>query len=30
VRIFIMNIAHRFDGGDGFYSMCVRYSLRVH
>lgn len=29
VRIFILKIAQRFDGGDGFCSVCMRCSLRV-
>jgi hypothetical protein len=29
VQIFILKITRRFDGGDGFYSMCMRYWLRV-
>jgi hypothetical protein len=27
--IFTLKIAQRFDGGDGFCSVCIRYSLRV-
>jgi hypothetical protein len=29
MQIFIVKIARRFDGGDGFYSVCMRYSLSV-
>jgi hypothetical protein len=29
MRIFTLKIAWRFDGGDGFCSVCMRYSLRV-
>jgi hypothetical protein len=27
--IFTLKIAHQIDGGDDFYSVCMRYSLRV-
>jgi hypothetical protein len=27
--IFILKIARQFDGGDGFYSVCMTNSLRV-
>jgi hypothetical protein len=30
MQIFIPKIARRFDGGDGFYSVCMRHSLRVY
>jgi hypothetical protein len=30
MRILTLKIARRFDGGDGFYSVCMRYSLRVY
>jgi hypothetical protein len=29
MRIFTLKISRRFDGGDGFCSMCMRYLLRV-
>jgi hypothetical protein len=29
MRIFTLKIAQRLGGGDGFCSMCMRYSLRV-
>jgi hypothetical protein len=29
MRIFTLKIARRFDGGYGFYSVCMRCSLRV-
>jgi hypothetical protein len=28
--IFILRIARRFDGGDGFCSVCMRCSLRTY
>jgi hypothetical protein len=28
--IFILRIARRFDGGDGFYFVCMRCSLRTY
>jgi hypothetical protein len=30
MRIFTLKIAWRFDGGDGFYGMCMRYSLSIY
>jgi hypothetical protein len=30
MRIFILKIARRFIGGDGFCSVCMRHSLRVY
>jgi hypothetical protein len=30
MRIFTLNIARWFDGGDVFCSVCMRYSLRVY
>jgi hypothetical protein len=29
MRIFILKIARRFDGGDDFCSVCMRQSLSV-
>jgi hypothetical protein len=30
MRIFTLKIAWRFDGGNGFCGVCMRYSLRVY
>jgi hypothetical protein len=30
MRIFILKIAQRFVGDDGFCSMCMRHSLRIY
>jgi hypothetical protein len=29
MQIFILKIDRRFDGGDGFWVVCMRCSLRV-
>jgi hypothetical protein len=30
IQILTLKIARRFDRGDGFCSVCMRYSLRVY